>query len=1060
MRSEQNPLRGVIAWMAGNPVAANLVMIILLAGGVMTAGRIKKEVFPDFIMDRVRISVPYPGASPEEVERGIILSVEEGIRGLVGVKEVTSKATEGRGSVTAELLEGAEAQKVYQDIQQQVDRITTFPEDAEEPTVELVARKRQVIDLALYGSVPDTVLREQAELIRDRLLQDKGITQVDLSGIRDYEITVFVSRDALRKYQLTLDEVARRIGGLALELPGGGIKTKGGEILLRMKERRDYGDQFAKLPIITGADGTVVLLGDIAEIRDGFNTDSERFASWDGQPAVMIDVFRVGKQTPLQVSKSAMDLVAQFNKELPPGLSLVVRRDMSEIYGQRLRLLTKNGAIGLTLVILLLGLFLEAKLAFWVMMGIPISFLGGLALLPFFGVSINIISMFAFLIALGIVVDDAIVVGENVYEHRQKGDSFMKAAILGTKEVSMPVTFSVLTNIVAFLPLMFLPGFIGKIWFVIPVVVVSVFSISLLECIFVLPAHLAHGTPGGKTFLGRWLHHRQQAFSRFFMRSVRCLYGPFLEICLKNRYVVAALGSAVLLLTIGYVQSKRIGMVPMISPESDYATVTAVLPYGSPVDRTVAVRDQLIASARRVNAANEGTDKATGKGTGNLMRGVYAEVGKAYRNLAGGHVVEVRAYLHEPGVRPITTTKFTRLWREDVGQIMGLETILFEANRGGPGSGASFTMELSHSNSETLAKASSELAEKLAEFSSVSDIDDGFTEGKAQLDFSMRPAGLALGLTAADVARQVRNAFYGAEALRQQRGRNEVRVKVRLPEAERLSEFDLDEFLVRTPQGTDVPLWDVAEKTRGRAYTSIDRKNGRRTVRVTANVTPRSQSENVVADILAKAMPDLKGKYPGLGHGFAGRQQDMREGMSSLKLGFVVAMFAVYALLAIPFRSYAQPLIIMVSIPFGIVGAVVAHVAMGYPLTLISMMGIVALSGVVVNDSLVLIDFANGERKRGLSLHDAVTSAGVRRFRPILLTTLTTFFGLAPMIFEKSRQARFMIPMAISLGFGILFSTVITLILVPSLYLIIEDLQVVGRGVFGRGPCPPVNSDD
>lgn len=1042
MHSTSNPMRGAVAWMAGNPVASNLAMFILIVGGLVTAVRIQKEVFPDFNLDMVNVSVSYPGASPEEVERGIILVIEENVRGIDGVKEVTSKATEGRATISAELLDGADGQKVYQDIQQAVARITTLPQDAEEPVIELASHKRGVMDLALCGNASETVLREQAELVRDRLLQDEHITQVELDGVRNMEITIAVPREALRKYGLTLSEVATRVGNLALELPGGGIKTQGGEILLRMKERRDYGAQFAQLPIITAADGTVVRLHDIAQVTDGFDEDSENFASWDGKPAVLIEVYRVGKQTPIEVADAASKIVAQLNIELPKGLSLAILRDQSDIYRQRLWLLSKNGMLGICLVLLTLSLFLEAKLAFWVMMGVPTSFLGGLILMPLFGGSINIISMFAFLIALGIVVDDAIVVGENVYELRQRGDSFLRAAVLGTQGVGMPVVFSVLTNIVTFLPLMFLPGVIGKIWYFIPIVVVSVFSISLLECLFILPAHLGHGTPGAKTFLGRGIHDAQQGFSRFFMKAVRVVYGPFLEFCLHNRYIITSLGIAVLVFTVGYVRSQRIGMVPMMAVESDYATVTAALPYGSPVERTLAVRDQLIAAAQRVAAADTSGKK--------LVEGVFAQVGASYRDLAGGHVVQVRAYLTGPEVRPLSTTKFTELWRQQTGRMAGIETILFEADRGGPGSGSSLSLELYHSDSSTLKKASAELAARLDGFANVSDVDNGFTEGKSQLDFKMRPEGLALGLTAADVARQVRNAFYGAEALRQQRGRNEVKVKVRLPKTERLSEYDLEELQVRTPQGQDVPLREVAIATRGRAYTSIDRKNGQRAVQVTANVTPRSDSENVLSDVLTKMLPELKEKYPGLSHGFAGRQKDLREGMASLRLGFIVAIFAVYALLAIPFRSYAQPLIIMVCIPFGIIGAVIAHVLMGYPLSLMSMMGIVALSGVVVNDSLVLIDFANSERKRGLSLHDAICSAGVRRFRPILLTTLTTFFGLAPMIFETSRQARFMVPMAISLGFGILFSTIITLVLVPALYLIIEDMQIVMHNVLGR----------
>ena len=1052
MSDSKPETRGYIAWMARNPVTANLVMLMLLIGGVITAGRIKKQVFPDFDMDRVSIVVAYPGASPEEVERGIVLAVEENVRGLEGVKEVRSTASEGRASIDVELFEDVDSQKVYQEIRQEVDRITTLPEDAEEPVVRLATHRHGVLDIALYGDVPERILREQAEIARDRFLASEQITQVELSGIRGLEISLFISRDTLKKYNLTLGGVAAKINALALELPGGGIKTEAGEILLRMKERRDYGEQFASLPIVTENDGTVVLLRDVAEIDDGFDEDAERFASWNGKPAVMIDIYRIGDQTPISVSEAGQEVIEELNHELPPGLELAVRRDRSDIYRQRINLLKKNGIIGITLVMIVLGLFLEARLAFWVMMGIPISFLGGMILLPYTGTSINLISMFAFLISLGIVVDDAIVVGENVYEHRQRGDSFLYAAIKGTKEVCVPVTFSVLTNMVTFLPLMFLPGFIGKIWFFIPVVVNLVFFFSLMECLFILPAHLGHAKPGTSRFAPlRWLHGVQQPFSRFFMRKVRTVYGPVLETCLRNRYIVVAIGIAVLVTTVGYVRSQRIGVVPMMAAESDWSAVIAVLPYGSPVEKTFIVRDRLVKAAERVadrvDDANEGVE---------FMRGVYADVGGGMRGrISGSHTVQVRAYLCSSKERArlkYSTVDFTRDWRKEAGDMVGLEAIRFQADQGGPGSGPSLSIKLLHSDSGTLDKAGEALAEALAEFPIVSDIDDGASPGKQQLNYRMRPEGLALGITSRDVARQVRNAFYGAEAMRQQRGRNEVKIKTRLPRNERLSEHDLDELLIRTPAGVNVPLRDVARVERGRAYTRISREDGKRTVVVTANVTPRSQSENILSDVLGNVIPELRSRFPGLDQGFSGRQEDLREGMSALLFGFCGAIVAVYALLAVPFRSYTQPLIIMTCIPFGIVGAVLAHVVMGYPLSLMSMMGIVALSGVVVNDSLILIDFANGERKHGASSHDAVCTAGIRRFRPILLTTLTTFFGLSPMIFETSRQAKFMIPMAISLGFGILFSTVITLLLVPCLYLIIDDFQGLGNLLLGRRP--------
>lgn len=1036
MTREIDLQKGPIGWMANNGVAANLLMLVLLIGGVATIFTIKKEFFPDFDMDIVSISVPYPGASPEEVERGIVLAIEEAVRGIEGVKEIESGASEGRAGVSVELLEDADSQKAYQEIQQEVDRITTFPEDAEEPTIKLLSRRREVLDLALYGDVSEAELRSQAEIVRERLLQSPEITQVDLSGVRDYEIAIAVPRDTLREHGLTLAEVARRVESLAIELPGGGIKTTSGEILLRMKERRDYGHEFSALPIITTNEGAVVRLGDIATIEDGFDEDQERFASWDGHPAVMIEVFRVGDQTPIKVSDAAREIIEQINNEMPPHMGLVIRRDMSDIYRQRLSLLGRNGIIGFVLVLFALALFLELGLASWVAMGIPISFLGGLVLLPYFGVSINMVSMFAFIVALGIVVDDAIVVGENIYEHRQRGDTLLYSAVKGAREVATPVTFAILTNIIAFSPLLFLPGFIGKVWVVIPIVVMTVFAISLIECLFILPAHLSHKGWLERLPLMKTVHNAQQSFSRLFERAVHALYGPCLEFSLRNRYAIVAVGIFAALWTTGYVASRRIGMVPMMRVEADYAAVTAVLPYGSPVEKTFAARDKLVAAARKVGDSNGGET---------LVRGVFAEVGQEFRSQRGGHIVQVRAYLTDAEERPIHTSDFTRLWREETGVIPGLETILFEADRGGPGRGAAISIQLNHSDSDTLDKASSELAAKLGEYPIVHDIDDGFSPGKLQLDFKMRPEGVAMGLSARDTARQVRNAFYGAEAIRQQRGRNEVKIKVKLPEDERLSEHDLNELMIRSPSGAEAPLEEVAGMTRGRAYTAISRKDGSRTSVVSANVTPPDQAESILAEVIATAIPELQRKYPGLSYGFSGRQQDLREGMGALQIGFITSMLAIYALLAIPFRSYIQPLIIMACIPFGLVGAVIAHIFMGYPLSLMSMMGMVALSGVVVNDSLILIHYANGRRDSGENSHDAICSAGIRRFRPVLLTTLTTFLGLAPIMFETSRQARFMIPMAISLGFGILMATLVTLVIVPALYMVMEDARGIGR---------------
>jgi multidrug efflux pump subunit AcrB len=1014
--------KGPIAWMAGHSVTANLIMLVFLVGGFFLGYHIKKEVFPDFELDQVQITVPYPGASPQEVERGIILAIEEAVQGLEGVNEVRASAREGVGTVTVEMIEGENLQKLGQDIKSEVDRITSFPEEAEEPQVVIVSRKRYVVSLALYGDQSETVLREYAEYLRDRLLQNPDITQVDLVGVRNFEISVEISQDKLRTYNLTLEEVAQRIGRTSVELPGGAVKTSGGDILVRVKERKDYGHEFGKIPIITANDGTQVLLEDIADIKDGFE-ETDNAATYNGKPTVMIDVYRVSDQTPVSVSNAAKQVVEEVNQELPPGLAVVLRNDRSEIYQQRMGLLVKNGFMGLGLVFILLALFLEIRLAFWVALGIPISFLGSLLFLPAMGVSINMVSMFAFIVTLGIVVDDAIVVGENVYHHHQRGVSWFEASVLGTREITLPVMFSVLTNMVAFAPLFFVPGILGKVFKQIPVVVISVFAISLIECFLILPAHVGHQKPLRQGFFG-WMHAWQQKFSNAFVRFVNQKYGPLLGLALRWRYVTTSLGIAILLIVVGYVKSGRMGFELFPKIESDYAKVTATLPFGTAFQKTEKVQQRLIKAAQEVVAENGGKK---------LMEGIFAYI--------NNNTADVRIYLTPPNQRPVSTAQITERWRDRVGMIPGLESILFESDAGGPGRGPVLSVELSHKDIGILEKAAADVADALGFFPIVKDIDDGFAPGKQQIDFRIKPEARSLGLRSKEVARQVRHAYYGAEALRQQRGRNEVKVMVRLPKEERISEYNLEEMILRTPAGNEIPLRNAVTIHRGRAYTDINRRDGRRIVTVTADVRPRSKADEVLQSLKAETLPKLQNRYPGLTYSFEGRQADRRESIQSLVRGLLVALVIIFAMLAVPLNSYIQPFIIMSAIPFGIVGAVIGHLVMGYSLSVLSMFGVVALSGVVVNDSLVLIDFANRKERAGMSRRDAVHQAGIHRFRPIILTTLTTFGGLSPMIFETSRQARFLIPMALSLGFGILFATMITLVLVPSLYLIVEDIR-------------------
>jgi multidrug efflux pump subunit AcrB len=596
----------------------------------------------------------------------------------------------------------------------------------------------------------------------------------------------------------------------------------------------------------------------------------------------------------------------------------------------------------------------------------------------------------------------------------------------------MPVIFSILTNVVAFMPLYFIPGTMGKIFKVIPVVVVMVFLVSLIESLFVLPAHLAHLKVNRRGGLLGKLHNFQQRFSNGFSRLIKQRYTPFLQLLLHHRYLTLSVAVAVLILTASLIISGRMGMTMFPKIESDFARVELALPYGSAVKQTEAVRDRLLAGAEQVAQKYGGEE---------LVVGTFADLGRAVNGSSGSHTVDIRVFMVDPELRAISTTQFIQEWRRATGEISGLETITYSSDSGGPGSGKALTVELSHSDLTTLEQAGQDLAETLTGYAMAKDINDGFAPGKEQLDFSMRPEGLSLGLSAKQVALQVRNAYDGAEVLQQQRGRNEVTVTVRRPKSERISEYDLEEMILRNSSGIEIPLREAVDVERGRAYTSIDRRDRRRVISVTANVRPVSQSGQIKTALSAEALPQLVDRYPGLIYSFEGKQADMAESMTSLYQGLGLALLLIYGLLAIPFRSYLQPAIIMVSIPFGIVGAVLGHLLLGYSLSVMSMFGVVALSGVVVNDSLILIDFANRQRRNGKSAHSAVVAAGCLRFRPIVLTTLTTFCGLMPMIFETSRQARFLIPMAISLGFGILFATLIALLLVPCLYLVVEDLR-------------------
>ncbi|WP_193164451.1 efflux RND transporter permease subunit [Microbulbifer hainanensis] len=1008
---------GAIAWMTHNHVTANLLMLVFIVGGLIFSLTIKKEVFPDFSLDMISVNISYPGASPAEVERGVLVAAEQAVQGIEGIKEMRGSAGEGSASLSLELEEDANANQVYQDVQQAIDRVTTFPSDIERPQVSLADRQRDVMDLVIHGKLDDRTLRDIAMQIYDKLEASPDITQLSTSGIRDFEVAIEVDRDNLRRYGLSLPEVAQLIRNAAVDVPAGGVKSKAGEILVRVTERRDWARQFGNIVVQQGSGGGAVHLRDIATIRDAL-VDEPRNMVYNGEPAVGVGIYRIGDQTPMSVSEAARKVLAEIEPTLPPGVHVNIRDDDSEIFKERLTLLLKNGFFGLLLVFVVLGAFLELRLAFWVTLGIPTSFLGALLFLPALDISVNMVSMFAFIIALGIVVDDAIIAGENIHEWRNRGYSNLEAAIAGARQVAVPLTFAILTNIVAFIPLMELPGFMGKIFGIIPFVVGSVFIISWVEALFILPAHLAYSRRGYKNGWAKRFAARQERLAKGFDRFVDVRFRPLLDRCIKHRYITIATAIAILLIVGGYAASGRMGFTLMPKVERDSGRVQVTFPPGTAEQRLEAARTQIMDAANRV-LADVDKDK----------------VFLGMRGLVRDNSVQVDVYLVPADQRPFTTGEFVRDWRRQVGAVPGAMSSSFAADRGGPGAGAALTVELRHTDTEVLEDAAKRLAAELEKFPAVSDIDSGISLGKQQLDLTLTDRAKSLGLSAEEIGRQLRASLYGAEAMRQQRGRDQVKVMVRLPEDERVTLDDVSDIMIRAGNGLWLPLPDLVHIDKGRAYATINRRAGRRVMTVTANVDPPDQAALVINSLNQSVMPQMRAEYAGLTVSYEGRQADEREGLTSLGLTFSLTMAALYLLLAIPLKSYIQPLVVMVAIPFGVIGALLGHLIMGYGLSMVSLLGIVALAGVVINDTLVMIEYSNRLREEGADIGESIRQAALRRFRPIILTTVTTFCGLMPMIFETSVQARFMIPMAISLGYGILAATAISLLLVPCLYM-------------------------
>jgi multidrug efflux pump subunit AcrB len=1034
---------GIVAFMARNGVAANLLMVFLFVVGMVSYSSIVQEVFAENSLDTVSISVAYPGATPQEVEESIVQKIEEAVEAVDDVKEIEATASENSGSVLVEFELGTDIDRALDDIKAEIDQIQTFPDDAEEPEIREVTTRQSVVRIAIYGDVSEDALKQTAYRLEDSLSALPAISFVDTSSVREYEISIEVPQATLQSLGLSLNDVSRIIAASSLDSPAGSIDTDAEEVRVRTIGQNYNQQNFEDIILVSDANGSLIRLGDVANIRDEFE-DASLISLYDGKPSAFVEVFRTSDERVLDISSATKDyLEGSFAQTLPEGISYAIWNDESEFLDDRLSLLLKNAAIGLFLVLLALTLFLDIRLAGWTALGIGVTFVGAIAILDLVGSSINMFSLFGFILALGLVVDDAIVVGESVYARRESGRTGLGAAVSGARRVTVPVIFAVLTTLAAFSPLFTIGGTIGKILADVPVVVVAVLSLSLIECLLILPSHLSHlpapGTPV-RSRVVRWFERVQTRVDDYLQAFINGPLDRTLRFAVRMPFVIIAGGVGIFIIVIAMIPAGIIKSSFFPAIEADVVSARIEMPAGTTIEDTEKIA-RLIEQRGREAYAKISAEQPDGDTE--PLKASYTLIGQRARELSptstaqtgfSSNIASVEFSFIPGDQRALASKDFENLWRETVGPVPEARSVIFVSDLLSVGSPVD--VEMTDPDPQVVEAASEQLMERLSRFSGVFDIETDQDQGLTEIQLRLKPQARSLGVTLQDVALQTRAAFFGSEALRVQRGQEDMRVYIRLPEEERNSIVDVERFQVRVPGG-EVPLASLAEVSFGEAPSVIRRTDGRRVTTVTADLDSEIVTSQEIADALAdEIMPELQADYPNLLYKFGGEQREQQEASGDLGIAFLAALVMIYALLAIPFRSYLQPLIIMAVIPFGIIGALLGHFVLSIPLGVLSMFGIIALSGVIVNGSLILIDFINENVREGMDIEEAILTGAKSRFRPIMLTSLTTFLGVAPITFETSLQAQFLIPMSASLGFGVLFGAFILQLLIPALAVI------------------------
>lgn len=1017
--------KGIIAWFSSNGVAANLLMMFIILAGIASVLTIKIQIFPEFETRMISVNMAYPGAAPEEIEEAIVVRIEESLQGLIGINRISSVARESMGTVNLEISTEYDVNEILDEVKSRIDAISTFPANVERPTVQELEVTQSVLNVSIYGQLDDKALKTLAHDIREEILSLPQVSQANIMGDRDYEIAIEVPENTLREYGLTLDEVAAAIRVASIDMPGGAIRTENGRIQLRTKEQAYTGLDYGGIVLRTNRDGTRILVRDIANVIDGF-VETESFSRFDGNRSLSVQIVATREQNVLDIEEAVNAYIDMRKPTLPAGVSVDSWGSQAFYLKSQLNMMIGNLAMGAVLVFLVLTIFLRLNIAIWVMLGIPVSFLGALWLMPIgpYPVDINMISLFGLILVLGIVVDDAIITAESVHsEVTEKGHS-LDNVIRGAHKVAVPATFGVLTTIAAFAPMLLVGGQVAPFFESIGMVVILCLIFSLVESKLILPAHLAHAAMNKKESKPNWLTRFQDAVAVRLDYFIQNNYRSFLEKSLKNRYTTVSLFGALFILCVGLIGGNVIRFEFFPNVPSDFIQARLAMSDGVSFD------ERNTALARMEDAILTLNDDFPDE----------APIDHVMVFTSGDTGGQILVELTKSGSgRTLNAIDIEHAWREKVGAIANTEELRFfsSTNAGG---GAKINLRLMGARYDELEQASLELEQELSNYAGVFDVSNSYGRGSEEITLRIKPGAEQLGLTANMLGSQVRQAFYGNEVQRILRGRDELKVMVRYPQDERISVASLEEMRIRTPDGAEVPFSQVAEVDIGEGFARINRINRQRTVTVTSDVNPlEAQSATIIQDIRTNFIPQLLAKYPSVTFGLGGASEEQANLIQRIALFFGAAMFLIYALLAIPLKSYIQPLIVMAVIPFGMIGALVGHMVFGVTVSMMSLFGLVALAGVIVNDSLIMVDFVNRGRAEGMSLHKAVVEAGTSRFRAILLTTLTTFLGLLPIMFEKSLQAQMVIPMTLSLGWGIVFGTLLTLVMIPSLYLILDD---------------------